>query len=102
MVWQTVPTIVEAPMLGCISTKSFVQFKRWRKLYEKQVQDMNREPSIQIIHISFKSSNDMAGLQILINACCQSGASIGSATEDQFLTCVKLQFQDDENGKRLT
>lgn len=98
---QTIITNIEAPKLTGASTQNFVEFKRKRELYEKQVQKRNKEPNNQVVPFSLRASIDDADLRIFIAAGWITAQTIDSITEQQLMDCVSKRCERDENGEDL-
>ena len=88
---QTIVTNLEAPRLRGVSTKDFVQFKKARDLYEKQVAEKNREPGVSITPTSYLASIEDAFLRTFVAAKWVPVASISDIQEEHLVACVEAK-----------
>lgn len=65
---QTILACLEAPHLAGVSNKHFVEFKRLRELYEKQIQEKNAQSSNHFTPTSYKMSIEHSDLGTFIAA----------------------------------
>lgn len=86
---QTILTNIEAPRLKGISTKDFIAFKRDRELYEKQVNEKNKDPNNKIPLTSVLASIDKRFLKTFIAAQWISVDSIDKITDALVTNCIE-------------
>jgi len=98
---QTIVTNLEAPRLKGVSTKDFNQFFRLREIYEKQIQERNREPGLNLNPTSYRASIDDSDLRIFLTAGWVEAADISSITEDDLKEGVKKRSIRTVGGEQL-
>lgn len=86
---QTIVTNLEAPRLQGVATKHFTAFLKKRELYEKQVEEKNREPGVKITATSYRASIDDSYLRIFLTAEWIKAESLDKITEEQIKDCIK-------------
>lgn len=98
---QTIVANIEAPRLRGVSTKHFTQFYRLRQLYEKQIEEKNKEPGTSVNAVSYRASIDDADLKIFVAAKWIDVDDISKITEDQLKECVKSRSVKTLDGSQL-
>lgn len=98
---QTIVSSIEAPKLRGVSTKHFIEFRKNRELYEKQINEKNQEPGTRVPLISYKSSIENADLNIFIAAGWVSAATIDHITELQIRQCIEDRCHRVLDGEHL-
>lgn len=88
VVSQTIVTNLEAPRLNGISVIHFNKFLRLRKLYEKKVEEKNREPGVAVTATSYKASIDSKYLEMMVAAKWIDADSTDDISEAQLKKCV--------------
>lgn len=64
MVKETVITCIKTIRLKGIGTRSFIEFKRIFKLYEKQIEEKERQLKEETVPMSYRASIEKDDLQI--------------------------------------
>lgn len=93
---------LEAPKLKCVSTKHFSTFVRLRDTYERDVEENNKEPGVNITPTSYKASVDRAHLKIFITAGWVTSTEVDKVTEDEIKDCIKKRAVREASGAELT
>lgn len=92
---QTIISTIEAPRLRGVSTKHFIDFKKRRELYEKQIEEKNKDSATSIPLVSYKSSVENADLRLFIAARWVPVDTIEQITELHIRQCIQ------DRGHRL-
>lgn len=80
---ETVISCVKAPRLKGVSTRRFIDFKRLRDLYEKQVAEKARHLNENIVNTSLRASIEDNDLHTIIAAGWIEAPSIDEITISQ-------------------
>lgn len=98
---ETVISCLEAPRLKGVSTRQFIEFKRLRDLYEKQVEEKSRNLKEDIVPTSLRASIEDDDLNIFIAAGWIDAESIDTITERQILQCIEERCKRVTTGEHL-
>lgn len=85
---QTIVSNLEAPRLRGVSTQHFTTFLKERELYEKQLEEKNKDPGFKVSPTSYRASIDDEDLKIFITANWISASSVDEITEEELQKCV--------------
>lgn len=98
---QTIVSSIEAPKLCGLSTKHFIEFRKLRELYEKQIKEKNQEPGTRVPLVSYKSSIEDADLRIFVDARWVEASNVDAITEMQIRQCVADRCHRVLDGEHL-
>ena len=98
---QTIVTNLEAPHLTGVSIKHFTAFQKKRELYEKQVDEKNREPGVKITPTSYRASIDDSHLRMFMTAHWIKADSIQEISEYQIRDCIKTRASYELKGHEV-
>ncbi|CAN8071777.1 unnamed protein product [Agarophyton chilense] len=93
---------LEAPRLQSVTVRNFASFQKKRELYEKQVEENNREPGVDITPLSYEASIENYLLQIFLTAEWIKAADIKDITEEQLKSCIQTRASFNPDGNDLT
>lgn len=99
---QTIVANLEAPKLKGISTKNFITFLRLREAYERDVDEKNKEPGVQLTPTSYKASVDRTQLKTFITAGWVKADKLEDITEEQIKECIKKRAVREASGAELS
>ena len=85
---QTIVETIEAPRLKDIGTESFVEFKRRREIYERQIAEKNTEHGVNVPLTSYRSTITEPVLEMMVMAKWVSATDVASITEEQLKSCI--------------
>lgn len=98
---ETVIRCVEAPRLKGVSTRNFIEFKRLRELYEKQIEEKGTQLQGDIIPTSYRACIEDVDLEIFLAAGWIKAPSIDQLTEAQIRQCIDERRKKGVNGEQL-
>lgn len=98
---ETVINCLEAPSLRGVSTRHFIEFKRLRLLYEKQIEEKSRQLKEEIVPTSYRASIEDDDLRTFITAGWIEANSIDELTERQIQECVESRCHRPIDGEKL-
>lgn len=98
---ETVIQCVKAPGLKGVSTRHLIEFKRQKKLYEKQIKENARQLKLEKMPTSYKTCIEDDHLKIFIVAGWVGALSIDVLTESQILDCIEERCKKEVNGEPL-
>lgn len=98
---ETVISCVEAPRLKGVSIRQFIEFRRLRDLYEKQVLEKRRHIKEDIIPTFLRASIEDDDLRICIAAGWIDASSIEQITEEQIRQCIDERCKRETTGEQL-
>lgn len=98
---ETVINCIEAPRLKGLSTGEFIEFKKLRDLYEKQIEEKSRHRKEEIFATSYKASIEDDDLEIFIAAGWIEASSVDEIAERQIVQCIEERCKREVNGEQL-
>lgn len=90
---------MEALRFEGVAGKHFTALQKLRVLYEKQLQEKNREPGVAITTNSYWASTDDFILRIFITTEWIAAKTIDKVTEDLLRKCIKDRPNFKSEGK---
>lgn len=94
-------SIVETRLPRDVSFRSFIEFKKQREFYDKQVKDKNTQKNTKIFSLSLKASIDDTEFEIFGARGWMKSSSVTETSEEQIVECVLKLCQKDEYGETL-
>eukprot|EP00171_Calliarthron_tuberculosum_P023513 IDg23513t1 len=85
---QTVVETLEAPMLTGVSLRDFIEFKRKRDKYEREISEKNKEEGVEITLASYLTSVDRPVLELMWLRKYIERDSLDEITEDDVKECI--------------
>lgn len=98
---ETVISCLEVTRLRGISTCQFIEFKRLRELYEKQVAKKSKQLKEYLIPTSYRASIEDDGLRIFVAARRVEWPSIDELTQRLVQQCIDNRCKRKDRGEQL-
>lgn len=98
---ETVISSVETLRLKGVSIQQFINFKKPRDLYEKQIEESSRYLKEEVIATSLRVSMENENLKIFIAAGWIEAPSLDEVTERQIEHCIEERCSRSLTGEKL-
>lgn len=88
---QTIVAHLEAPRLKGTTTKDMNAFLRARELYEKQIEEKNGLPGVDVSAVTYRASIDDSFLRMFVTFGWVTVSNIAEIPEDEVKSCIKTR-----------